>query len=70
MDKPGAELAAPQGVFCGSRRRAYEDTDCPSANHQMGESGKKTGLWLKEFTTPCDLFRDAGVSVKLVLAPN
>lgn len=36
-----------------------------SSNQQLGESGKKTGFWLEEFTTPYYLFRDAGIAVTL-----
>lgn len=36
-----------------------------SSNQQLGDSGRQTGFWLEEFTTPYYRFRDAGASVTL-----
>jgi putative intracellular protease/amidase len=36
-----------------------------TSNDRLGDTGKKTGLWLEEFTTPYYIFRDEGVKVVL-----
>jgi len=36
-----------------------------TSNDRLGDTGKKTGLWLEEFATPYYIFRDEGVKVVL-----
>jgi len=36
-----------------------------TSNDRLGDTGKKTGLWLEEFATPYHIFRDASVKVTL-----
>lgn len=36
-----------------------------TSHDQLGNTGKKTGLWLEEFAAPYYVFRDAGVNVTL-----
>ena len=37
-----------------------------TSHDQLGDTGKKTGLWLEEFAAPYHAFKDAGASVTLV----
>lgn len=36
-----------------------------TSHDQLGDTGRKTGLWLEEFAAPYFVFRDAGVEVTL-----
>lgn len=36
-----------------------------TSHDQLGDSGKKTGLWLEEFAAPYYVLKDAGVSITL-----
>ena len=36
-----------------------------TSHDQLGDTGKKTGFWLEEFTAPYYVFRDAGAQVTL-----
>jgi len=36
-----------------------------TSHDQLGNTGRKTGLWLEEFTAPYFVFRDAGVKLTL-----
>ena len=36
-----------------------------TSNDRLGDTGKKTGLWLEEFVTPYYIFRDDGIKVVL-----
>ena len=36
-----------------------------TSNDTLGESGKRTGFWLEEFTAPYYAFIDAGIEVHL-----
>ena len=36
-----------------------------TSHDQLGNTGKKTGLWLEEFAAPYYLLKDAGASIKL-----
>jgi hypothetical protein len=36
-----------------------------TSHDQLGNTGRKTGFWLKEFAAPYFVFRDAGVDVTL-----
>ena len=36
-----------------------------TSHDQLGDTGKKTGFWLEEFTAPYYVFRDAGAEVTL-----
>jgi putative intracellular protease/amidase len=36
-----------------------------TSHDQLGDTGKKTGFWLEEFTTPYYVFRDAGARVTI-----
>jgi putative intracellular protease/amidase len=37
-----------------------------TSHDQLGDTGKKTGFWLEEFTAPYYVFKDAGVNVTVV----
>ncbi|WP_334191037.1 type 1 glutamine amidotransferase domain-containing protein [Noviherbaspirillum sp.] len=37
-----------------------------TSHDQLGDTGRKTGLWLEEFAAPYFLFKDAGAEVTLV----
>lgn len=37
-----------------------------TSHDQLGDTGKKTGLWLEEFAAPYYVFKDAGAAVTLV----
>lgn len=37
-----------------------------TSHEQLGDTGKKTGFWLEEFTAPYYAFKDAGVEITLV----
>src|SRR3984957_10998753 len=36
-----------------------------TSHDQLGNTGRKTGLWLEEFAAPYFVFRDAGVNITL-----
>ncbi len=36
-----------------------------TSHDQLGNTGRKTGLWLEEFAAPYFVFRDAGVELTL-----
>ena len=36
-----------------------------TSHGQLGDTGRKTGLWLEEFAAPYFVFRDAGVQLTL-----
>jgi len=36
-----------------------------TSHDQLGDTGRKTGLWLEEFAAPYFVFRDAGVELTL-----
>lgn len=36
-----------------------------TSHNQLGNTGRKTGLWLEEFAAPYFVFRDAGVNITL-----
>jgi putative intracellular protease/amidase len=36
-----------------------------TSHDQLGNTGRKTGLWLEEFAAPYFVFRDAGVQLTL-----
>ena len=36
-----------------------------TSHDQLGNTGRKTGFWLEEFTAPYFVFRDAGVDLTL-----
>lgn len=36
-----------------------------TSHDQLGDTGKKTGFWLEEFTTPYYVFKDAGADITL-----
>lgn len=38
-----------------------------TSHDQLGNTGRKTGLWLEEFAAPYFVFRDAGVELTLKL---
>lgn len=40
-----------------------------TSHDQLGNTGRKTGLWLEEFAAPYFVFRDAGVNITLA-SPN
>lgn len=37
-----------------------------TSHDQLGDTGKKTGLWLEEFVAPYYVFKDAGVEISVV----
>lgn len=36
-----------------------------TSHDQLGNTGRKTGLWLEEFAAPYFVFRDAGINITL-----
>lgn len=38
-----------------------------TSHDQLGDTGKKTGLWLEEFAASYCVFKDSGVELKLAL---
>jgi len=36
-----------------------------TSHDQLGNTGRKTGIWLEEFAAPYFVFRDAGVELTL-----
>src|SRR5262249_22921628 len=60
--EPGAEVARERREGKGRNMKILMVL---TSHDQLGNTGRKTGLWLEEFAAPYFVFRDAGVTLTL-----
>src|ERR1700735_3942769 len=58
-------LAEPKKSSEKQRRKSMKILMVLTSHDQLGNTGRKTGLWLEEFAAPYFVFRDAGVELTL-----